>query len=252
MPRKYDLICEYCGADFQSTHKDTATCSKRCTGKRRGLKMVDKNIYEHGWNENNAYVFGLIMSDGCLMTKGEQRLIAIVMNDLEILERVHALMQCKRKIYKQNKSNKILYWNENAVEFLEGFGLKERKSLTKRYPTNIPAQYQRDFIRGYFDGNGSAVVYRAHNSRYYGRILICSGSKDFLDVLQLTLEENNIASTVRKDKKIGSSWKIDISKLKEEKKFIDFIYYQDVELFLERKFNKSQEIKKMELIINIA
>ena len=40
------------------------------------------NIYKDGWNENNAYIFGFIMADGCLLPYKKNEKIVMSSNDL--------------------------------------------------------------------------------------------------------------------------------------------------------------------------
>lgn len=113
MRKKYKLKCEYCGNEFESTHSDSKTCSRHCANKLRYENNVDKNVFEN-WSSESAYYFGLIMSDGCLIHNKDRHLIVLTMNDFEILNILHEYTECKRKIYKENSSYSLRYWNEDA------------------------------------------------------------------------------------------------------------------------------------------
>lgn len=116
---KYEFVCEYCGEKFLNHHKDARFCCKSCSHKNRYKNNIDKNVYENGWNRENAYLFGLIMSDGCLTKNKKRNIIVISLNDFEIIEKLHKYVECKRKIYKQGKQSKLYYWNEDAISFLK-------------------------------------------------------------------------------------------------------------------------------------
>ena len=62
---------------------------------------MDINIFESGWNDFNAYVFGLIMSDGCLTPQGRNKTMECVwinLNDKEMIEYLHNRMCIGNKI----------------------------------------------------------------------------------------------------------------------------------------------------------
>jgi hypothetical protein len=64
-------------------------------------------------------------------------------------------------------------------------GGTENKSLTLEFP-EVPKEYLPDFIRGYFDGDGS--IMRLKNNRV-NSAFTC-GSKKFLIKLHQALKEN--------------------------------------------------------------
>lgn len=68
-------------------------------------------------------------------------------------------------------------------------GLTPRKSLTIKFPNDIPNKYFGHFIRGYFDGDGCVTIKRGVGK--YGQpilkgiaIIFTSGSKLFLEGLR--------------------------------------------------------------------
>ena len=152
---------------------------------------MDNDIYENGWDQTNAYIFGIIMSDGCLKYEGRNKnrlAIRIGLNDYDMIKKLHDYMCVGNKIYCQGKQYSIKYRNENSINFLVKNGLTERKSLTMKFP-NIPYNVLASFIRGYFDGDGSIIL---SHTKYniYGQVSFASGSKDFLLGLQKALIDN--------------------------------------------------------------
>lgn len=201
---------------------------------------MDINIYEDGWNNFNAYVFGIIMSDGCLKWEGRNKnrlAIRICLNDKKIIELLHEKMCIGNRVYLQGKNYSIKYRNEDAIKFLIRYGLTERKSLTMKFPKDIPKQFIPSFIRGYFDGDGSIVL---HNTIYnlYGQVSFTSGSLDFLQELQVVLRDCNIDSKIYFDNRENNNGKyLRIIKREEIEKYFNFIY-QNSNIHLSRKYDK--------------
>lgn len=107
--------------------------------------------------------------------KGETNAVRITSNDKDIIEWLHSQLCIGNKIYKVGeKGFQVKYRNKESIEFMRDNGLKERKSLDMLLP-NIPNEYFGDFLRGYFDGNGSVVLrYTQYNT--YAQISFTSGS----------------------------------------------------------------------------
>ena len=117
-------------------------------------------------------------------------------------------------------------------------GLKERKSLDMLLP-NIPNEYFGDFLRGYFDGNGSVVLrYTQYNT--YAQISFTSGSSQFVDGLQDKLFTLGIKSHVYKDGRINnSSYCLKVIKRSEIEKLFKVMYQtSNQESRLKRKYEK--------------
>ena len=65
---------------------------------------MDNDIYKNGWDNINAYIFGIIMSDGCLKYEGRNKnrlAIRIGLNDYDMIKRLHSYMCIGNKIYCQ-------------------------------------------------------------------------------------------------------------------------------------------------------
>lgn len=203
--------------------------------------MKDNNIYENGWDNTNAYVFGWIMSDGCLLLEGRNKTsyaVRIASNDEDIIEWMHRYMCNGNKIYKNGKNFMVKYRNKDGIEFLMRNCLKERKSLDMLFP-NIPDEYLPYFIRGYFEGDGSIII---HKTKYgsYGQVSFTCGSVHFIDVLQWKLGELGIVSHLYKDSRSNNrSMYLRITSREMVERFYNLIYSDISSVpFLRRKQEK--------------
>lgn len=215
---------------------------------------MDNNIYKDGWNNTNAYVYGIIMSDGCLKYEGRNKnrlAIRIGLNDYDMIQTLHNYMCVGNKIYCQGKQYSLKFRNEQSIDFLVKNGLTERKSLTMAFP-ELLLSVLPSFIRGYFDGDGSIILRRTKYNTY-GQVTFTSGSIDFLTGLQDVLMDNfNIKSKIYDDGHSETHSKVlKIIKRSEIDKFFHLIY-KDADIYLNRKYQKFVELNNNPPKYNIA
>lgn len=202
---------------------------------------MDNDIFVNGWNPENSYIFGWIMSDGCLRREGRNKTayaVRICSNDEEIVKWLHNRLCVGNKIYKQgNNGFQIKYRNRESIEFMMNCGLTERKSLDMKFP-DIPDAAFGDFLRGYFDGDGS-IILRTNRYNTYGQASFTSGSIEFLQTLQEKLLEQNIESHLYRDgRATNNSFYLRATKRSEIEKLFNLMYPNDCYARLERKYNK--------------
>ena len=186
--------------------------------------------YFKTWSSDMAYVLGLWFADGCIYG-GKMFDITLHIKDKYILKRIAEklgyegnIQDCvDRQAARINFSCVVIY---NDIISLGGI---ENKSLTIKFP-NIPEEFLPDFIRGYFDGEGS--VMRLKNNRLNSAIT--SGSKDFLDSLLQILKEK---AGIQGGSYDPSSKSIRFGK-RDTLRLGDYMYKNNSELFLLRKKEK--------------
>mgnify|MGYP001951021411 CR=1 FL=1 len=105
----------------------------------------------------------------------------------------------------------------------------------------MPMEYLADFVRGYFDGDGSVFYVRYLSTkdkkqRNELRSSFTCGSRDFLQELMSVLNERlGLHSKKLKGYGItGNSWKLGYG-TKDTLKLLEFMYYPDCALALKRK-----------------
>lgn len=147
-----------------------------------GLKGKKKMLYHHDDEyfsiintSNKAYVLGFIASDGCIYrrkdspTKQGWISIAIHRDDTELLEAIALDMKCNKPIMKtKTKTTEVATLSvvsDNLLSQLERIGIGQRKTWSMSIEfimSNIPKEFHSDFIRGYFDGDGSIYIPKAN------------------------------------------------------------------------------------------
>ena len=163
--------------------------------KRDKRKYKVNDNYFKKWSHNMAYVFGLWFADGYIRkTKDNVHRFSIKQHnkDRYLLENVLKEMDSNCPIYLHNS---CCYFSINSSKIYNNIislGGKERKSLDCRFP-KIPKKYLPDFIRGYFDGDGSISrgTKCAKSNKYFGyKASVSSGSKSFINEFKKVIEDN--------------------------------------------------------------
>lgn len=142
---------------------------------------LNENYFAVINDEHKAYWLGFLYADGSLVKtapqcSGKNRLqIVLSASDICILEALKKDLEFTGPIHVKKYDN---VFKENGFDCcyihvnsrplcidLENLGMNENQ----RYymPKNLPQQYIRDFIRGYFDGDGCISVYEYDNKCKY-------------------------------------------------------------------------------------
>lgn len=223
---------------------------------------LKKHISKEGWskprpkirntdcfdtiNADSAYWAGYIAADGCVSDNGTLYL-CINYDDTEQLVRLRTFLGSDHSI----GSNTSLYYRstfgvklpDNMITSLETiYGITPRKSLTYKYPSElVSSKYYRDFIRGYFDGDGCICESFSNKdsitATLYATIV---GSKDFIE--QLSVDLKIIIPEASFSIQEKSTTKTIKFCTKSSFIFFDYIYGTAIDNYLDRKFRKYRDI----------
>jgi hypothetical protein len=175
---------------------------------------LDYEVYTNNFlieSEFKYYFLGIICADGSLSEKGNGISISLKESDKEFLDLLREKITSKKLRYNPKTKAYTLYFASSIVknEMMRYINTYQKtKSLI--YPPNIPARYQKDFIRGYFDGDGninvkmSYRVVKQENKSYPGVRLRILGTFPFLLGLAQTLKNENVINFIRTPSRKGS------------------------------------------------
>ena len=212
------------------------------------------NIFKEIDTEEKAYWLGFLYADGYI----RENSVELSLKDKEHVEKFKKFTgsRCKicEKHIKLNNKEYVAYRlnmrNKEFAHWLYDKGMHQNKSLSITYPSCIPNEFNKDFIRGYFDGNGCVCEKNKRNMCFS----FCSGSEKFITSLREELIKNEIYCSkiyARTGNNICFNFNI-YSNFNNASKFYDYIY-KDATIYLDRKFNKSTSIKnRIERKKNIA
>ena len=168
---------------------------------------VNHSYFNNIDTPEKAYWLGFIFADGYISRRkdGHKYIgISLSSKDREHLEKFSNSIQSTYpiKIYEStsgykvgNEYCRILIRSDNMFDDLLNHGVLEHKSDILQPPNNIPYEFIRYFILGYFDGDGSICI---KNNKYpHYSISIC-GTKEMLEFISKYLIDNNIIKKYNK------------------------------------------------------
>lgn len=190
---------------------------------------INENYFKT-WTSNMAYMLGFWFADGCIY---RERMFDITVHskDKYILKKFAEELEYEGNIqdYVDRQAYRLNFSCITIYNDIIALGGKECKSTDITFP-KIPKQYLSDFIRGYFDGDGCAMRIKG------GRLntAFTCGSENFINSLWKVLKEEAGIEGGSYDKscytlKFGNKDSIKIG---------EYIYKNNPELFLQRKYNK--------------
>ena len=219
------------------------------TGKR--IYKVNEDFFKCINTEEKAYILGFICADGHV--EKDRLNITVSIKDRDILEKIRYAMHSNHPIkevqrtnpYKKiNRENLILselmIGSVELVKPLFNMGLTTNKTYTLNGDIlkYIPKYLIRDFLRGYFDGDGNVFFGRRYSSGYKYNVNIC-GNEDFLlKSFQVYFPSNN---KLYKDLYSRQCYVWKISQKDKVRDFMYYLYYNS-SIFLQRKYNEFRKI----------
>lgn len=132
---------------------------------RRPESRLRKDFFKV-WSSDMSYCLGLLTSDGDVRLRGFRFVCstdreAIFLKIKEVLGSHHTIGHrppsvqiIEGKECHTRGSSELFVCSTAMAKDLRLLGLEERKSLRETIP-GVPEQFRRDFVRGFFDGDGS-------------------------------------------------------------------------------------------------
>lgn len=216
----------------------------------RGKKIIRPHFNDNYLNNSDKlfYLLGLVASDGTVDQPPRNRVrICLKKDDKHILEEIKEFVFSNYndiKLYDtKNKYLALHISDKNFVNKCLEFGITPCKTKTLKLKfENIPEIYKWSFIRGYFDGDGSARIsqssYKNKKYKKYKRATFVGGEytmKQFSDFLSLNGIAHNLKN-ITSDKYSFNFFELDICKQKYCKLFSELLYKNST-IHLIRKFN---------------
>lgn len=208
-------------------------------------KVKDKTYFSKERESGNmAWLMGFLASDGSISSKNNGIKIGLSAKDKEILERIREELKLEDShinSYTTNSGFDVveLYWTcAQHKQDLARYGIIPNKTFNLKPPYELDSQYYLDFIRGYFDGNGS--VSRHQNSL---RFSICSATKEILEFIIGVLSSYGVSEVKIYEGRRGKNinYYFDYS-TNATKQIYTLLYQTNSNLYLKRKKDKFEEL----------
>lgn len=200
---------------------------------------LDEHYFDRIDTEEKAYFLGLIVTDGCIyQAKGRQPMLAMTIQerDAYILDIFKDEIRSNKNLTSDGRGcYGLQIISEDLVAGLRKYGLHDRKSLDCWFPNNIPIDLYPHFIRGVFDGDGSASFYARRGKKSHTKaVRFCNGTKQFLvDLSDFLYQECEIPrATIFREK--DNVWSIRYANNQSMLRLINYMY-SDAHVYLNRK-----------------
>lgn len=225
------------------TFSEAAIKSNKNRAKKKNHQYFDVET------PNMAWTLGFIASDGNVSGRDNTIKICLSAVDKEILERIKQELELEDNVKEYTTASgfdcvRLEWTSEHHKKKLAEYNIIPNKTFTFSFPTKLDKIYWIDFIRGYFDGDGSINYLQQKALRWQ----ICSATKSTLEtIVNFLYEEYNIPKVNILTKKTGDkiSYYFQYS-TNATKKIYNILYSTDSSMYLKRKKEHFTEcVKKM-------
>lgn len=205
----------------------------------------DVNFFKE-FNPESCYWAGFIMADGCI--RSERSTLEIGLHNKDRCHLVKFLTAINKEsvhiIEYKNASKISISGRWFCNDLLTNFNITPRKSLTVKFPANLPVEFYNHFIRGYFDGDGCITRTTCPSISILGTHPFLDTVRNiFFDTLSIKLKSKNLITPIHKNE--GNVYSIHYSG-KNAFKILDWLYTDSVEATrLDRKYKRYIDYQKL-------
>lgn len=152
----------------------------------KGRNLLKNQDYFSHQSENMAWLLGFLAADGSIEKNRNVIKLSLSSIDKEILEKIREEIQLESPVKDYITSggyfvSKIQWSSEKHKKDLSQYGVIPQKTFLLKPPTKLERKYFKDYIRGFWDGDGSIVINRNnYNSLTWE---IGSATKEILDFI---------------------------------------------------------------------
>lgn len=189
---------------------------------------------------DKAYFLGFMISDGNVAKESNNIALSLQYSDSYILEIFRQKTLNENPLYISNRNEATFHCKSSDMKLdLSKYGVVPNKSLYTFLPVLNDESLMNHLIRGIFDGNGWITVRPGRQTVGFcaGNNIIISQIRDYL-VYKLDLYNVSIIHNGENVYSCQWSSKLDVLKI------CDFIYYNKLDCYLQRKFDKFMVIPR--------
>lgn len=234
--------------------------------------MAGKRKYSCNYNYFNtidscekAYWLGFILADGCVIKSVRQRklktctstqtryLLQITLSsaDYDHLVKFKKCISSNHpiKCYKTSgfatsrNCVRVVIEDRGLVEDLVSCGIEYNKQLKERYLHDIPSEFDKDFIRGIFDGDGCLSE---HKNKYGNPEYEFSftGTRELLTDIAIKMDLLITSKRLKQrfPERCINNFTMKFCGTKQTEKAMDYLY-SNATIYLDRKYQKYQKLK---------
>lgn len=142
---------------------------------KRKNHNLNENYFEHIDTSEKAYFLGLIYTDGNVRVfneKSKQLRLSLQLRDQHIIEKLKEILQADCNLIYDKRPNKemvsIEISNCKIVDDLINHGVVPNKTYVSTSLPKVPENFEIDFLRGLFDGDGTLSYKENYNESCVG------------------------------------------------------------------------------------
>lgn len=248
------------GKDFNLSQYMVEKILKKYGVRKRTYTEAKQEGRKYSCNDNffkeqscdMAYILGLLASDGCVSKKENLVAIQLLSEDKEILEKISKVTQNTRPLetYIRKTTNHEIssfrVWSKAWKDDLSHYNIVPQKTFILKPPTFLNDKYIIDYIRGYFDGDGTVYQLKKKNKVI---VEITGASKEVIEWIRdkLINQYNVLANILGSEILLNGTrmYKIKICSKVEILKLYNLFYHPNTSLYLSRKKNKFESLLKI-------
>lgn len=210
--------------------------------------FVNHHYFDEIDNRDKAYWLGFMYADGYIIKNGNQKCVGVTLatKDRDHLEKMKSALDSTHPIHDYeskdgNLYSKLLITSDRLFDSLEKLGCTERKTDILKFPLHyfVPKVYQQDFIRGYFDGDGSFSKNSPKAKLPYS-IKICGTHELIEGIISASgIERYHISKRHKND---SNNFTLEVCEANEVMKFANYMY-RWTRYAMTRKYERYQELK---------
>lgn len=205
---------------------------------------VRDDFFEDITTEEQAYWLGFLLADGYI-TKPYYLGLSLATEDASHVEKFQKALKATYEIkHYQGKTtygpasySRLLVCSEQLIKDLQKYNLIFNKTLVVEFPYLVPEELRLHLIRGYFDGDGSWAKDKKCKVGYSFKLC---GTKEMLTSIAeiLGIKPINMWKRYKDDGKNNYYLSIGGKRVKD----IADLLYKDATIYLQRKFERYQEM----------
>ena len=209
----------------------------------------NENFFNQIDTEEKAYWLGFLIADGYITKRDNSYKIGIALSSCDIghLEKLNKSLdsdypirtyKATKNSYSNNSYSRLIYSSKIMFNDLLKYNFVEHKTNILNPPDiKLLNNFTADFIRGYFDGNGSIAHTNTEKNNSYAFKLV--STKEFLDFVNNYIKEKLgfSANKYYKRKDYQEVMSLEFGGNLKTQKILDLLY-KNATIYLDRKYQR--------------
>lgn len=188
----YHSYCKKCVLAYQKAARESKLAQS--PGKYRWKRdLIRHDYFAQIDSPMKAYVLGVLAADGNVLPKHHRITLELSTKDADLMEVIRDELVPGGAITTRSRRGYdyliLAFVSRAMIDDLDALGITAAKSRTIVWPERLPLFFARDFILGYFDGDGY-ITYQEVSNKPYPYLGFISGSPKLLISIADVIEQH--------------------------------------------------------------